>query len=172
MKEQQQQVYRPDPQLVQLQMQFAQALQEAQRKAATAVNIRATEAMKDHILPLIEMSTALALGGQQDLANYMRALAAAEAQREVILGLDPDTCDDFTAELQNVEAALKAALHLAAGDTNLLGQLQKALESIDDLKEAVNDMAIDVDADDEEEAEEEADEEDDEDSDEPLKIEG
>jgi len=170
-KEQPQQVYRPDPQLVQLQMQFAQALQEAQRKAITSVNIRTVEAMKDHLLPLIEMSAALTLGGQQDLANYMRALAANE-EPEVLLGLDPDTVDDFTAELHNVEIALKAALHLAANDTNLLGQLQKALESIDDLKEAVNDMAVDVDSDSgEEEAEEEA-EDDEEDTDEPLKIEG
>jgi hypothetical protein len=167
-KEQQQQVYQPDQQLVQLQMQFAQALQEAQRKTVQ-VN-RATEVMQQ-LLPLIEMSTALALGGQQDLANYMRALAAA-APPEVIVGLDSDTADDFIAELQTVEAALKAALHLAAGDTNLLGQIQKALGSIDDLKEAVNDMAVDVDADSgEEEAEEEEDEEED-DSDEPLKIEG
>jgi len=170
-KEQQQQVYRPDPQLVQLQMQFAHALQEAQRKAATSVNIRAVEAMKDHLLPLIEMTVALTLGGQQDLANYMRALAASE-QPEVMLGLDPDTVDDFTAELQNIEAALKAALHLAASDTNLLGQLQKALESIDDLKEAVNDMALDVDANSDEEEAEEEEEDDEEDSDEPLKIEG
>jgi len=167
-QEPQQQIYRPDPQLVQLQVQFAHALQEAQRKAATAVNIRATEAMKDHLLPLIEMSVALTLGGQQDMANYMRVLASNE-EREVVLGLDSDTADDFIAELQKIEVALKASLHLAASDTNLLGQLQKALESIDDLKEAVNDMALDVDSDDEEEAEEE---EEDEGSDEPLKIEG
>jgi hypothetical protein len=167
-QEQQQQIYRPDPQLVQLQMQFAQALQEAQRKAATAVNIRATEAMKDHLLPLIEMSVALTLGGQQDMANYMRVLAANEGP-EVLIGLDNDTADDFITELQNIEVALTASLHLAASDTNLLGQLQKALESINDLKEAVNDMALDVDSDDEEETEEEEDEEG---SDEPLKIVG
>jgi len=169
-KEAQQQVYRPDPQLVQLQAHFGQALQEAARKANTAVNIRATEAMKDHLLPLIEMLGALVMGGQVDLANYMRVLAANEVP-EVLVGLDPDTVEDFLAELSRIEAAVKASLHLAAGDTNLLGQLQKALESIDDLKEAVNDLALDVDSDDEEETEE-ATEDDEEGSDEPLEIVG
>jgi hypothetical protein len=161
--------YQPSPEIVRAHEQWQEALRQASRSLETMGHVRAPEALKAVMMPLMVHIDAFMTMLQGDLASYtetvMGLLHAADQAPEIVVGLHPDEADALAAQIDDIEERVKKVATGLKEESDQRKILDEALGMINALGEAVLSAALDDselpddDDDDDEDEEEEGEEE-------------
>jgi len=173
--------YKAAPEVVRLHEQLSVAFASLKQWAAASPNQdrRLVEAAM-RVASVAEGGIAMTTLVQADLANWTEQVLALQqgagplAAGEALLGLDEETVDDLTAELDKIDKVLSRIEAGTIGGENAKLEAKAARKSVEDIKAAFEELLIEEEdeddvADDSDDGEEEEDEEED---DSPLQVEG
>jgi hypothetical protein len=146
--------YRADAALVRQFTQFENAVAQAKTALSGApATLRAPEAIKTFVLPLIEALGASLTLSNGDLANYAQFVlqqAGGNDEPQVFVGLDPDDAEALLDTLEEISKLLAGSR-----DAKKLGdvkpRIEKALELLADVEAGVSDATLDFETPEEEE---------------------